>query len=142
MQNKHLMFIKEYLVDLNGKRAAIRAGYSAKTAEQQASRLLSNVKIKQQIDKELAKRSEKLDISADWVLSSLKKIAKRCMQEEEVMKYDSFEKALVGTGEFKFDSSGANKSLELIGKHLKLFTEKQEVEVSGDITIKVELTDD
>jgi phage terminase small subunit len=41
---KQQRFVAEYLVDLNGKQAAIRTGYSAKTAEQQASRLLSNVR--------------------------------------------------------------------------------------------------
>ena len=47
------LFIMEYVVDLNGKQAAIRAGYSAKTAEVQASRLLSHVKVQAAIRKAL-----------------------------------------------------------------------------------------
>ena len=56
---KQARFVEEYLIDLNGTQAAIRAGYSAKTAAQQASRLLRNVKVQQAIatgQKELAQR--------------------------------------------------------------------------------------
>lgn len=65
---KQQLFVKEYLVDLNAKQAAIRAGYSEKTAEQQASRLLSNVKVRDEIEKERSKRSERTEITADMVL--------------------------------------------------------------------------
>ncbi|MBA9088732.1 phage terminase small subunit, partial [Fontibacillus solani] len=65
---KQQLFVKEYLVDLNATQAAIRAGYSAKTAEQQASRLLSNVKVQDAIQKAMSKRSEKVEIKAERVL--------------------------------------------------------------------------
>ena len=42
---KQERFVEEYLIDLNATQAAIRAGYSAKTAEAQGSRLLSNVNV-------------------------------------------------------------------------------------------------
>ena len=45
LTTKQKLFVSEYLVDRNAKQAAIRAGYSAKTAEVQGSRLLSNVKV-------------------------------------------------------------------------------------------------
>lgn len=61
-------FVKEYLVDLNATQAAIRAGYSAKTAEQQASRLLSNVKVQEAIQEAQDKRAAKVDITAEMVL--------------------------------------------------------------------------
>lgn len=54
LTNKQLAFCREYVIDSNGKQAAIRAGYSEHTAESQASRLLSNVKVKVEIDRLLA----------------------------------------------------------------------------------------
>ncbi|WP_110933265.1 terminase small subunit [Paenibacillus bouchesdurhonensis] len=65
---KQKLFVKEYLVDLNAKQAAIRAKYSAKTAEQQASRLLSNVKVQKAIEEAMNKRAEKVEIKAEQVL--------------------------------------------------------------------------
>lgn len=68
-------FVAEYLVDLNATQAAIRAGYSAKTAEQQGPRLLGNVGVMAAIRKAQAKRSERTNITADLVLEELAKIA-------------------------------------------------------------------
>ncbi|OMF98190.1 terminase small subunit [Paenibacillus sp. FSL R7-0337] len=65
---RHKLFVKEYLVDLNAKQAAIRAGYSAKTAEQQASRLLSNVKVQEAIRAAQDKRAAKVEITAEMVM--------------------------------------------------------------------------
>lgn len=61
-------FVQEYLVDLNGTQAAIRAGYSKATAESQASRLLTNVKVQEAIAAGQARRSEKTAITAEMVL--------------------------------------------------------------------------
>jgi phage terminase small subunit len=61
-------FAKEYPVDLNGKKAAIRANYSPKTAEAQASRLLRNVKVQKAIQKELEARAKRTEVTADQVL--------------------------------------------------------------------------
>ncbi|GAA0382572.1 terminase small subunit [Paenibacillus motobuensis] len=72
---KQQLFVKEYLVDLNAKQAAIRAGYSPKTAEQQASRLLSNVKVQKAIQKAMDERAAKVEISAEQVLQRWKDIA-------------------------------------------------------------------
>lgn len=65
---------------------------------------------------------EEFGIDAKWVLNSLKEVANRCMVAEPVMVRGS--EGMEPSGEYKFDSSGANRSLELIGKHLKLFTDK------------------
>lgn len=55
---KQELFVDEYLIDLNATQAAIRAGYSPKTAEQQGSRLLSNVKVKGRVAEKMAERSK------------------------------------------------------------------------------------
>ena len=65
---KQQRFVEEYLIDLNGKQAAIRAGYSAKTAEMQASRLLSYAKVSAAIAEAKTARSQKTQIDAEWLL--------------------------------------------------------------------------
>jgi phage terminase small subunit len=116
-------FCLEYIVDLNGSKAAIRAGYSEKTARQIASQLLTKLNIQDRIAELKEERSKRTKIDADWVLTSAKRVFDRCMQDEPVI--------LAGepTGEYKFDSSGANKALDLIGKHVDVqaFLTKQEI---------------
>src|SRR5688572_19699107 len=72
---KQQLFVSEYLVDLNGKQAAIRAGYSPKTAEVQASRLLSLAKVKAAVSAAQGERSERTEITQDMVLQELWAIA-------------------------------------------------------------------
>lgn len=75
LREKHRIFAEEYLLDLNGTQAAIRAGYSPKTANQQASRLLANANIRAYIDRKLAERSRRTGINADRVLRELARVA-------------------------------------------------------------------
>ena len=65
---KQTRFVAEYLVDLNGTQAAIRVGYSAKTAKVQASRLLTNAAVAEAIGAGKAKQLERADLSATRVL--------------------------------------------------------------------------
>jgi phage terminase small subunit len=129
---KQERFVLEYLKDLNGKQAAIRAGYSPKTAEVQASRLLSNVKVSEFVKAQMDERAEEIKLDAQYVLKNLQKVAERCMQAVPVL--EKVDGEWVETGEFKFDSSGANRALELIGKHLKMFTDVVEVNDYSDLT--------
>lgn len=130
---KQQMFIDEYLVDLNGTQAAIRAGYSEKTAGVQASRLLANVNIRARIEELKKTRADRLNLDAYWVLKRLMDISDRAMQQEPVMEFDYVEQRLVPTGEYQFDSSGANKATELIGKHLGMFEET--VKHEGELNV-------
>lgn len=118
---KQEMFCKEYLVDLNATQAAIRAGYSERTASATASRLLANVNVLARVKELKAKRAEELELDAYWVLKRLKDISDRAMQAEPVMTFDPALGELVETGEYQFDSTGANKATELIGKHIGMF---------------------
>lgn len=68
-------FCEEFLIDLNGTKAAIRAGYSKKSAGSQASRLLTDAKISQYILELIEKRSEETGIKASDVLKELAKVA-------------------------------------------------------------------
>ena len=68
---KQARFVQEYLMDLNATQAAVRAGYSAKTAEQQGPRLLGNVGVAAAISEAQEARSKRTEINADWVLNRL-----------------------------------------------------------------------
>lgn len=129
-------FVEEYLIDLNATQAAIRAGYSAKTAEVQGPRLLGNVRVSAAIRAAQAERSDRVEITQDWVLSRLASVVERCMQAEPV--YDrKGDRVMVETpnGEeapaYTFNATGANGALGLLGKHLGMFKDK--LEHSGSI---------
>jgi phage terminase small subunit len=132
---KQEMFIKEYLVDLNATQAAIRAGYSAKTAGQIGDENLKKPEIRTRIEELKQKRAEKLELDAQWVLDRLVEVTQMSMQAKPVEKWDYSERKLIETGEYVYDSSGANKALELIGKHLGMFKDK--IEHSGSVGVKI-----
>ena len=132
---KQEMFIKEYLVDLNATQAAIRAGYSAKTADRIGPELLGKTCVSRAIEEAKAKRAEKLDLNAEWVLDKLVQVTDRCMQAEPVMVFDYSTKEMVETGEYQFDSKGANRALELIGKHIGMFESK--LNITGSVPVKI-----
>ena len=71
MTPKQQRFVEEYLKDMNGTQAAIRAGYSAKTANEQASQLLAKLNIQEAVAAAQETRSERTKIDADWVLTRL-----------------------------------------------------------------------
>lgn len=129
---KQKMFVAEYLIDLNATRAAIRAGYSKKTADRIGPELLGKTCVSQAIQEQQQLREKRTLITADYVINSLKEVAERCMQKEPILDHDGNE-----TGEWRFDSSGANKSLELLGKHLKLFTDKTELTGKDGETLEI-----
>lgn len=123
---KQKVFCEEYIKDSNGTQAAIRAGYSVTSAQQtSASNMLKHV-IKDYIVELQAERSAETKIDAAWVLLSAKKVYDRCMQEEAVTDRDG-----ASTGEYKFEHSGANAALGIIGKHIDVqaFLDKKEVAV-------------
>jgi phage terminase small subunit len=148
------IFAREYVVDLNGTRAAIAAGYSAKGADVAAARLLGNARVKQSIAEIIEQRTKKLEISADEVLTELHRLAMSnfldyatiqdgvayvdlskltraqaaAIQEvtvDEWLEGDEKKKHTVRRTKFKLaDKRG---SLELLGKYLKLFIDRSEL---------------
>ncbi|QLJ16264.1 terminase small subunit [Pseudomonas putida] len=71
---KQQRFVEEYLIDLNATQAAIRAGYSKKTANEQGSRLLANVSVSAAVAESMKSRSGRTGITQDMVLKELAKI--------------------------------------------------------------------
>ena len=123
MTDKQNVFVQEYLKDLNATQAAIRAGYSQKTAYSIGQRLLSNVEISNAINSAMSERSERTALTADYVLQNLHEIAQRCMQKSPVMVKG--EQAIDEEGRhlLTFDAKNALRALELIGKHMGMFSD-------------------
>lgn len=116
---KQAAFVKEYLIDLNATQAAIRAGYSAKTAEQQGYQLIQKTSVKEKIQKSMNERSETVGLTAADVLRDI-----------NAVKADAMRKTYDKEGnEVMANHTAALKALELQGKHLKMFTDK--VETTG-----------
>jgi phage terminase small subunit len=111
-------FVAEYLVDLNATQAAIRAGYSAATANQQGPRLLVNVGVALAIAEAQAERAVRTALTQDWVLNGLEENYERAMSAKPVLDHEGNP-----VGEWTYQGSVANRSLELVGKHLGMFTD-------------------
>ncbi len=118
---KQLKFCQNYLIDQNATQAAIKAGYKEKTAQQAGSRLLSKVVVKEFLSKKAEKIAGKADLTAERVLRHLEEVREKCMEPEPVLINGD------PTSEYKFNSQGALKALELQGKYLKMFTDKHEI---------------
>lgn len=170
LTDKQKRFCEEYLIDLNATQAAIRAGYSPKTAEQTASRLLRNVKVQEYIAKRQKELSRSTQITQERVIKELALIAfsnnadyarvvEKKMQTEvdgmlvdvlgedgKPIMYRTVEPVLTeelteeqkralavikkGRDGLEVKSCDKVKALELLGKHLGIFTDKIEANVN------------
>ena len=130
LSEKQKKFADEYIKCLNASEAYRKAGYKSdnvNTVKNNSSKLLANAYIQEYVSQRQKKLQEKTEITQEWVLNRLKEISDRCMQEVPVMKRVDGE--MVETGEFKFDSQGAVKATELLGKSLGLFEQKINVNI-------------
>ena len=138
LTRKERMFVEEYDRDGNGTQAAIRAGYAAgkknASAAVQASKLLRSAKISAYRRARATELCRQLGISRETIRLNVMDIYRRCMTAEPVMQYDSNLREWVESGEYVFDSKGALKAMELLGKPLGMF-ERDGDEVQGGVTI-------
>ncbi|NKL37482.1 terminase small subunit [Rhizobium leguminosarum bv. viciae] len=163
LTDKQSRFVAEYLVDLNATQAAIRAGYSRTTAQQQGSRLLLNVVVKAAIAERQQKVAEKLEITQEMIAAELAKIGFANMLDYVSIDADgdpyvslggmtrdqaaavaeiTVEDFKDGRGEdardvrkVKFKLHDKKAALVDLGKHLGMF--KDQVEHTGNITVEV-----
>jgi phage terminase small subunit len=147
MTRKQRTFVAEYLIDLNATKAAERAGYSKRTANEQGARLLANVSVSAAIAEEQAARFQKLGITADAVLKELAVLGFSNMADYitvgangdvkvELSKLTREQAAAIASVEVDEDENGVKRTrfrlcdkraaLVDLGKHLKLFTDKVE----------------
>lgn len=155
LTDKQEMFCREYLVDLNATQAAIRAGYSGKTAQEQSSRLLSNVMVQDRISVLKSERNEQVGVDAAYVLRRLTEIDQMdvldvLLANGELKPIKDWPRAWRTTlsgmdvTEMAGDSAGLLKkikwpdkvkNLELLGKHIDVQAFKEKVEHSGEISL-------
>ena len=131
LKKRYELFCQEYVVDYNGTQAAIRAGYKEKSARQQASRLLTSEEVLTRISELQKDQLDRLALSQDYVVLQLLETYKCCREPSPVLRYDPSTGEMEETGIYQFDSKGALRALELIGKHLGMFSDK--VHVSGSL---------
>lgn len=144
---KQQLFVKEYMIDLNATQAAIRAGYSAKTADRIGPELLGKTCVSEAIQKQMEKREKKTDITAERVLKELAKIAfsdlnqfvevdedgkikvKPSIEVDGTVLSEISESVTQNGRTKKVKLHDKMKALELIGRHLAMFTDKQEIKI-------------
>lgn len=147
---KHQRFVEEYLKDLNGAQAAIRAGYSAKAAKEQASRLLTNANVSAAIVERQAAIADKAQVTQEQIVAEFVRmgfydpasIAGQPMAgpADIVNLPEEVRRAIVGwgwdkAGNFTLKLADKNAALVNLGRHLGMFTDK--VETKGEMNITV-----
>lgn len=166
LQPRQLKFCQEYITDLNATQAAIRSGYSKKTAKFMASRLLTNVNVQPYIQKLMDRRSTKVEVTAENVIKELSKLAfsnmidilninkntgealidlsnltreqAAAIQEYTVDEYfehdpsapDDDKHAMRKIKKIKVKLADKRASLELLARHLKLLTDRLDINVN------------
>ena len=143
LKPKQQRFCDEYLVDLNATQAAIRAGYSEKTARVIGAENLTKPAVKEYIEKRMKEKEEALIANQDEVLKYLTSVL-RGESRASVIVVES-------TGDFMSearelqkapDEKERLKAAELLGKRYSLFTDKVQQEVDMDLTITVDYGDE
>jgi phage terminase small subunit len=161
MTAKQRRFIDEFLVDYNGTAAAIRAGYSASTAKQAASKLRRTPAVQKEIDRREAERAVRVDVKSDDVLRELKRVAffdirtlfkdgkfitdPSELPEDVARGLATLDVVVLnrdGDHIIKINPGNKLKALELLGRHLKMFTDRVEAAEKSTVLFSVEFGDD
>lgn len=163
LNDRQLAFVREYLVDLNATQAAIRAGYSEKTAHSQGPRLLENVEIAEAIAAAQSERAERVALDADRVLLEIARVAtsdlRRAFTADGGLRspatWDDDTAAAISSvkvvtrrapgggedAEVEYVTEvklwDKNSALDKAGKHLGMFREQIDVNVKTDLAAMI-----
>ena len=126
LTRRERLFVEEYDRDGNGTQAAIRAGYTPgkknASAAVQACKLLRSAKVSAYRRARANELCRQLGISPETIRLNVMEVYRRCMEATPVMTYDQERKEWVESGSYEFDSKGALKAMELLGKNLGMFS--------------------
>lgn len=155
LNKRQQLFAEEYCVDYNGAQAAIRAGYAKNSADVTAAKLLGNPRVAAEIERRTELLSRKTTITAARVLEELGHIGfldaadlasiKAASGPQDIPKLpEHVRRAIAGwswdkQGNFTLKIEPKTKALELIGKHLAMFTDR--TEHTGNVTVNIEGND-
>ncbi len=138
LSQKQQLFVQEYLVDLNATQAAKRAGYSEKTARSVGAENLTKPDIQKAISDAIEVRSERTEVTQDYVLKTIVETIERSKQARVIT--DSQGEPMTQETEdgdlkvvARYDANAVLKGAELLGKHLKMWTDK--TELSGGVAM-------
>lgn len=148
MTEKQKLFCEEYLIDLNATQAALRAGYSEKTAYSIGNENLKKPEIQEYIQKRLKEKEDALIAKQDEVLKTLTAVMRREKLETVVVTckarkshYDDKGKKVTDEAELPIcveiptKVSDVNKAAEMLGKYYTLFTDKTQIENDSPVII-------
>ena len=155
MTPKQALFVQEYLIDLNATQAAIRAGYSAKTAKQIGQEVLTKLDIKKAIDDAISERGKRTEITQDRILRELARIAfadprsvfewgpggvtlkdSASLSDDDAVAVSEVSQTITeGGGSVKGKMYDKQRALELLGRHLGMFIDKQQVDMRATVNI-------
>ena len=144
--DQHERFCQEYIIDLNGTKAAIRSKFSEKTARSKASQLLTKVNIQERIAELKEKRAKRMEVTQDRILeelailgySNIKDYIKAStdgfivfkdidqITEEQARAIESI-KVCVKEGKVEFKLHSKTKTMEMICRHLGMFVDKFDI---------------
>lgn len=159
MTAKQMRFCDEYLIDLNATQAAIRAGYSEKTARVIGQENLLKPAIKEYIENRMAEKEEQLIAKQDEVMKYLTSVMRREKTEnivvtlsEETTKYvpddngtmrkQTIKKEIPKIVEIPAKLSDSNKAAELLGRAYGIYSDRVEQEIDMDVNVTVNYGDD
>ncbi len=149
LKKKEKLFIENLEDGMCKAEAALAAGYgesqdgkqNRRSAATAASRILARDEVVEYRELRAEMIYEELGISANTVMAEIAKVHRRCMQAEEVMSWNPQKKEWEGTGEFKFDSKGALKALELMGESLGIFKNEKDSASERDVNVNINVVD-
>ena len=157
---KQQRFCDEYLIDLNATQAAIRAGYSERTAAVIATENLRKPNISEYIEKRMAEKEKELIADQDEVMKYLTAVMRRQMKDSVVVTLQNKTEKWVmdeDTGKLKKQTiteekpavveipaqlRDANKAAELLGKAYGLYTDRIEADVDMELNISIDYGDE
>jgi len=149
LTHKQIAFGNEFIIDSNGTQAAIRAGYSKKTADVQASRLLANVKVREFIEKRREQQMRVMDINVDKVVRELANICFSNVTDFIEVKGDSIsltdwtlltkdQTACIESiaknkdGSYRLKLYNKGTAIEMLGKYFNMFNQPGTPEAEPD----------
>ncbi len=157
LTEKQRRFVEEYLIDLNATQAAIRAGYSVESARDIGCENLTKPNIQKVIAERMAERSKRTGVNQDRVVLELAKMAfvkmtdvvdsEGAIKEDasgddlsciESIKYKKTDNEFGGSVEREVKIGSKLKALELLGKHLGMWSDKTDVNVAIPVVISGE----
>lgn len=158
MTAKQKRFCDEYLIDLNATQAAIRAGYSEKTAKQIANENLTKPYLRKYIENRMAEKEKALIADQDEVMKYLtavmrrektdsvvvtlnKEVSKYVPDEEGKLRKQTVKEEVPQIVQIPAQLRDANKAAELLGKAYGIYTDKIEADVDMELNINIDYGD-